>query len=130
MKGLRVLVVDDDEALGMVLQHMLNGEGYETQSARNAAEAWRIFPVFQPGLVISDLQMPGGSGVQVVRQMRKMTVSDCRIIFISGDLNQFPAELEAERENHQATLLPKPFSRTELVRLIEEIESAMATRAA
>lgn len=58
MKALKILVMDDDEALSAVIQHILDGEEYDSRAARNEVGADRIFRMLRPGLVISDLQLP------------------------------------------------------------------------
>lgn len=130
MKALKILVIDDDEALTAVIQHILEGEGYDSRAARNALEADRIFLLFRPGLVISDLQMPEGSGVDLIRRLRKMDHADFKTIYISGDLDRFRADLDEERDLYRVMLLAKPFRRIELLRLVAESERALAVRAA
>jgi DNA-binding response OmpR family regulator len=130
MKALKILVIDDDEALSAVIQQTLEGEGYDSRAARNEVGADRIFRMFRPGLVISDLQLPGGSGVDLIRRLRKIDHADFRTIYISGDLDRFRAELNEERDQYQVMLLPKPFRRIELLRLVAEFERALAVRAA
>jgi DNA-binding response OmpR family regulator len=130
MKALKILVIDDDEALAAVIQHILDGEGYDNRAARNEVSADRIFRMFRPGLVISDLRLPGGSGVDLIRRLRKIDHADFRTIYISGDLDRFRAELNEERDQYRVMLLPKPFRRIELLRLVAEFERALAVRAA
>jgi DNA-binding response OmpR family regulator len=130
MKALKILVVDDDEAFASIVQHILACEGYDSRTARNAAEAYRIFPVFRPGLVISDLQMPGESGVQLIRQLRKVHDVNFRTIYMSGDLDQFRTDLDEEQTKHSVRRLAKPFTRHDLVRVVFQIERALMARAA
>ncbi len=65
-----VLVVDDDESLRRVTQVQLEDEGYSVTTARDAAEASRLLTRKHLDLVITDLSMPGRSGVDLLREIR------------------------------------------------------------
>ncbi len=64
-----VLVVDDDESLRRVTQVQLEDEGYAVTTAANAAEALAILDRAPQDLVITDLKMPGMSGIDLLRRL-------------------------------------------------------------
>jgi Tfp pilus assembly pilus retraction ATPase PilT/ActR/RegA family two-component response regulator len=66
----RILVVEDEAALGDVLREMLMAEGYEVMAASNGAEALRIVYRERPDLVLSDIRMPGMDGIELLRRVR------------------------------------------------------------
>src|SRR4051812_45707376 len=70
MKSARVLVVDDEESLWRVMQVYLQRQGYNTQVAPNSEEALRLLEVSDCQLVLTDLRMPGMSGLELLRVMR------------------------------------------------------------
>jgi two-component system NtrC family response regulator len=67
----RILVVDDDESLRRVTQVQLEQEGYPVATASTAAEALAALEKAPYDLVITDLKMPGLSGVDLLRRVRE-----------------------------------------------------------
>jgi CheY-like chemotaxis protein len=130
MKALKILVIEDNEALAAVILHILESEGYDSRAARNALEADRIFLLYRPDLVISDLQMPRENGVELMRRLRKVGHANFKTIYISGNFDRFRAELDEERDQYRVMLLAKSFRRIELLQLVAEFERALAVRAA
>ncbi len=66
----RVLVVDDDESLRRVTQVQLEQAGFETRTAADGTEALRVLQKSPADLVITDLKMPGMSGLELLRRIR------------------------------------------------------------
>src|SRR5947207_5394438 len=66
----RALLVDDEESISTLLSHRLTREGHRCRSARNAAEALEILKQEEFEVVISDLRMPGMSGMELLRIVR------------------------------------------------------------
>lgn len=118
MKSLKVLLVDDDEKLTYIIKEMLESQGYETRIARDAGDGYLTYLLFRPDLVITDLQMPGKNGLELMRRIRRVNDPKVRTIYMSGDLSQFGSVLEEEKERHEVGLLQKPFSKIELMRLV------------
>ena len=70
MKPRSMLVVDDDESLRRVTQLQLEEAGYQVRTASNGAEALALIEEDTPALVITDLKMPGLSGLEVLKRIR------------------------------------------------------------
>jgi len=70
MSSGRLLIVEDDEGLRQVLHIQLEHEGYETRSASSAEEALPILEKFPHQLVITDLNLPGASGIDLLKRVR------------------------------------------------------------
>jgi two-component system NtrC family response regulator len=66
----RILVVDDDESLRWVTQAQLQQSGYDVSAAANGNDALKIIEQALPDLVITDLKMPGMSGLELLRKIR------------------------------------------------------------
>ncbi len=67
----RVLVVEDDRGLRLVLRRALEGAGYEVEAASDAVTAAERFGGTQPHLVVLDLMLPRGDGLEVCRRIRR-----------------------------------------------------------
>jgi DNA-binding NtrC family response regulator len=70
MTDRRILVVDDDESLRRVTQVQLEQEGYVVSTAANGKDALALLEKSPQDLVISDLKMPGMSGLDLLRRIR------------------------------------------------------------
>lgn len=118
MHGLKILLIEDDENLSYLLQQQLEYSGYETATAKDGPEGLSIYQQLKPDLVISDLELPGEDGVTAVRRMRSADHREVRTIYMSGDLEQFRAELDRELDRPEVALLAKPFSYRQLMQLV------------
>lgn len=70
MTGKRILVVDDEESLRRVTQMKLEQAGYQAVTASDGAEALAVLAKGPQDLVITDLKMPGMTGIEMLRQIK------------------------------------------------------------
>ena len=108
----RVLVVDDDVAVVAVVAAMLTEMGYNAMSAEGMRAALTILPTFEPNVVITDLVMPDGDGMDLVLRLARRTPRPS-LVAMSGNPTgiQF---LRASKILGVKAVLRKPFSQTEL----------------
>src|SRR3970040_791080 len=69
--SLKVLVVDDEAAMRMVLEMRLQGWGYEVLTAADGEEAQRLAETHSPHLVLNGVVMPGLSGLELLRALQQ-----------------------------------------------------------
>ncbi len=82
-----ILIADDDRVLAGVLTARLKKDGYKVVVAFDAMQAIMAALRNPPAAVLLDVNMPGGTGLQVLRQLRSSTkTSQVPIIVISGSL--------------------------------------------
>jgi CheY-like chemotaxis protein len=117
---MKVLIVDDDQAVASVIQLMLEFEGHETRLALTGAEGYLTYFQFLPDLVITDIQMPGENGLELMNHIREYDPM-AKTLYISGNLNQFYSFLEEEKTKYPINFLEKPFSRKELIGQISQL---------
>lgn len=72
MENKNILVVEDDNATRDTMIDLLSEAGYEVQSARNGEEAIAMAREYSFDMVITDLKMPKGDGIQVLEQIKKI----------------------------------------------------------
>ena len=114
MKSLRVLIVEDEAIIGMLLAEVLVGMGHEVCGiAMTETEAVAMAAKGSPDLLIVDAGLPEGNGVSAVAEILRARLVP--YIFMSGDL----AGVRASKPD--ATLLEKPFLESDLVRAIERL---------
>lgn len=70
MKRERILIVEDDRAVALGLEHRLKEEGFEVFWARTGAEALELTRRRQPDVITLDLRLPDTSGYDICRQLR------------------------------------------------------------
>ncbi len=111
----RVLVVDDEPAVGATLRDVLVELGYIVKLAVRGAEALQLVPVFEPDVVLLDLQMPEMSGVEVLDHLRRDRPT-LRVVILTGneDVEVARATLRAGAFDY----LSKPFSIDVLARVV------------
>src|SRR3954471_10111875 len=66
-----ILIIDDEEQLRKLMTRIISLEGYEVTSAKNLREARGILSTRDPDLVLSDVRLPDGDGVDFVREIKK-----------------------------------------------------------
>ena len=66
----KILVVDDEENIRMLYQEELAAEGFQTIPACSGEEAMVLFEQENPDLVTIDIQLPGMSGIELLRKLR------------------------------------------------------------
>ena len=102
----RILIIDDDIDLLMLLERKLVKEGYKVEAAASLPEAEEVIPFFKPQLVLLDINVNGDDGRQLCWKLKKQTGDNAvKVIIISGyDYSAGRAVLFGADD-----LLPKPF---------------------
>ena len=81
----RILIIDDDIDLLMLLERCLDREGYAIETAASLAEAEEILPQFQPHLVLLDINVNGEDGRQLCWKLKNDKAKPAtKVIIISG----------------------------------------------
>lgn len=70
MPGLNVLIVDDEQVLADTLAEFLTAEGHDVRVAYEAASALKKLAGFETDVVLCDIQLPGTSGLELLRKLR------------------------------------------------------------
>lgn len=66
-----LLVVEDDPAMLIALRDILEGAGYQVQTASNGEAALELLPEIEPSLILSDISMPVMDGIRLFEEVRK-----------------------------------------------------------
>lgn len=67
----KILVVDDEEKIRLIVRKMLEREGYEVLEAKDSKECLKILDSEKPDVILMDVMMPEMDGWAVVRELRK-----------------------------------------------------------
>jgi two-component system cell cycle sensor histidine kinase/response regulator CckA len=118
--GMRLLLVEDDEAVRNLASRMLVENGFIVSTAASAGEAEKIFNENQGeyDIVFSDVILPDDNGVFLVERLREKK-PDMSIVLASGYTGE---ELDrGQIEEKGFTFLQKPYTLTELLGIIGEL---------
>jgi len=117
----KILIIDDESHILLMLKKMLGRAGYEIELAGNGKEGLDIFKRSQPDLVITDIIMPEKEGLETIREMRK-TKKDLKIIAMSGG-GKVSADsyLDIARIFGANKIIAKPFTKVEMVSAVIEL---------
>src|SRR2546430_13702649 len=124
MKG-RILIVDDERAIGLAIQRLLGGSGYDVETALSAEEALENLGRTAYHLVITDLTLPKQSGMDLLRSIRERS-PETAVIMITAHGSE-RAAVEAMKLG-AADYLPKPFDNDQLELIVDPAPEGIALR--
>jgi DNA-binding response OmpR family regulator len=114
---LRVLVVDDDNDIRLLLEELLRGAGYAVETAPDGRGALRTFHERPPDLVVLDLSMPELDGFETLERLRDL--SDVPVILLTARTGEID-KVRGFRAGADDYVV-KPFGRQELLARIEAL---------
>ncbi|MED3549446.1 response regulator [Cytobacillus praedii] len=114
MKG-KILIVDDQFGIRILLNEVLQKEGYNTYQAANGIQALEIVSKHSPDLVLLDMKIPGMDGIEILKRMRVID-KEIRVIIMTayGELDM----IQEAKDLGALTHFAKPFD-------IDDIRSAV-----
>ncbi len=107
----RILVVDDETQITRVLRTTLSSQGYEVKTAADGESGCQAARDWLPDLIITDLSMPGMSGVELCRTVRKRSQTPIIVLSVRGEEKTKVEALDAGADDY----VTKPFSVNELL---------------
>jgi DNA-binding response OmpR family regulator len=117
----KILIIDDEPHILLMLKKMLERYNYEIDMATNGAEGIELYKLYKPDLVITDIIMPEKEGLETIREMKRLN-SDLKIIAMSGG-GKVSAEsyLKIAGIFGASKSIAKPFSMKEMLVAIQEL---------
>ncbi len=117
MSASRILVVDDDDAIRLVVGEALRRDGHEVALAASAAEQERFLASFEPDVLITDVMLPDADGLDRIPSIIER-FPDLPVIVISAQNTLSTAVRATEKGAFE--YFPKPFDLDELCRATRE----------
>jgi two-component system response regulator AtoC len=121
----RVLVVDDEENIRLVLQTLLQKHDYEVRVAASAERALELCASFEPEFVLADVRMPGMSGLELCAAVRERAI-DTTVIVMSA-YGSVELALDAIKTGAY-DYIAKPFKQDEVLLVLAKAEEREALR--
>ena len=123
---LKILLIEDDEACAYALQGGLELlDSYEVTVAHNGSEGLALFDTFAPDVVVTDIEMPGMDGFELVQQIR---IRDKSVVIIMASCRTKPKDVLKGFELGADDYIKKPFIAEELHAHIRAILKRMNGR--
>jgi two-component system KDP operon response regulator KdpE len=107
----RILVVDDEQHITMVMRSGLTKHGYDVRVAAEGEAALELFQLWTPDLVITDLSMPNMDGLEVCRRLRAVSTVPIIVLSVKGDEAVKIDALDAGADDY----VTKPFAMGEFL---------------
>lgn len=119
----KVLIIDDDQQLLMLLARMLGSRGFEIVTASDAIAAVSTAVAERPGLILLDMGLPAGNGVIVLQRLRALpTTAYTPVVLLTGGLVDFDRE-QSLAELGCDVILTKPVTTDQLMTAINTVLS-------
>jgi two-component system KDP operon response regulator KdpE len=107
----RILVVDDEQQITLVLRSGLAKHGYDVRVAAEGESALELFRLWMPDLVVTDLSMPNMNGLELCRRLRTMSAVPIIVLSVKGDEGTKVEALDLGADDY----VTKPFGIGELL---------------
>ena len=107
----RILVIDDESQITRVMRAALTAQGYDVRTANDPEEGIEVYKEWSPDLVITDLMMPGMSGVELTRALRTRGTTPILVLSVRDHERTKVEALDAGADDY----VTKPFGIQELL---------------
>ena len=111
MESRKILVIDDESQITRVLRRSLTAHRYDVRAASDGEAGLELFHDWKPDLVITDLSMPEMSGIEVCREIRKISEIPIIVLSVKGEERTKVEALDAGADDY----ITKPFGMNELL---------------
>jgi len=114
-----VVIADDEASMRLLVHATIESDDYKVIEAADGNQAWTLIQQFKPALVLLDVQMPGRSGLEILRSIRADPgLTGTRVILLTGTDHE--SDIEAGLMAGADFYLTKPFSPLDLITRVEE----------
>jgi CheY-like chemotaxis protein len=116
----KVLIVDDEQIIANTLAMILSRAGYDALTAYCGETAVEVALRFEPDMLISDVFMPGITGIEAAVQIRADCPA-CKVLLFSGQAASINMLEMARSQDHQFEILLKPVHPADLLARLGKI---------
>jgi DNA-binding response OmpR family regulator len=114
-----VVIADDEPSMRLLVHATIESDDYKVIEAGDGNQAWSLIQQCKPSLVLLDVQMPGRSGLEILRMIRKDPhLEATRVILLTATDHE--TDIESGLLAGADFYLTKPFSPLDLITRVEE----------
>lgn len=118
-----ILIADDEPSLRLLVRATIESDEYELIEAADGDAAWRLLQAERPAMALLDVQMPGQTGLELVRAIRQEpTLRGMQVVLLTSKAQE--ADVRVGLAAGADKYLTKPFSPMELLAVVEEAVGA------
>ncbi len=128
--GMKVLVVDDEREIILLLEQILKEEGFQVLTARDGRQGYDIFMSERPGLVVSDAMLPKLHGFELCRKIKEESGESTKVMILTAVYKKYKYKGKIEKEYGVDEYLDKPFQITEFLDTLYKMAEAVYGRPA
>lgn len=116
----KIVIIDDEESICMLLSHILKKVYYQTFCAYSLNEGSDLIKKEKPELVFLDINLPDGSGFDLLSKI-KSNGTEVKVVIVSAYDDE--DELSTARENGADDFISKPFTINDIKDVVEKMEA-------
>ncbi len=119
----KILIVDDDKEILMIVELLLNVHGYKVQSIFDPSDITKDVKTFRPDVILMDINMGKHDGREICKLLKSDTLIKAIPVILFSAMHNLQ---ETHRECEATDFIAKPFDSMELIKIIEKHLKAAA----
>jgi DNA-binding response OmpR family regulator len=119
--GTKVLVVDDEREIVLLLEQILTGEGFHVFTAMDGQEGLAVYIRERPPLVVTDAMMPKLHGFELCRRIKEESDNTAKVMILTAVYKKYKYKGKVQEEYNVDEYLDKPFQITEFLQLFNRM---------
>lgn len=122
VETIKTIIVDDTEIIVKTLELYLKeiADIEIVGTASNGAEGYELYKEKKPELILTDMQMPIMTGIELIEKITKEDKENVKAVLITGESN--PAIFTKAQQIGFNKIIKKPFSQEQIIEMVEEIK--------
>ncbi|MCB0353557.1 MAG: response regulator [Bdellovibrionales bacterium] len=128
LEGLSTVVVEDNQDTREVLRHILSNAGADVRIASTVKEGRELIAQSPPDIVLTDLAIPGESGLDLINSIRKSGENYSEVPIVVLSACAFDSDKMAALDAGASLFLPKPFRPAEILTNVRQLTLNMALK--
>lgn len=116
--GMKIMVVDDEREIVLLLEQILSGEGFEVFTAMDGQEGLAMYMKERPPLVVTDAMMPKIHGFELCRRIKEESDNTAKVLILTAVYKKYKYKGKVQEEYNVDEYLDKPFQITEFLEVV------------
>lgn len=119
--GTKVLVVDDEREIVLLLEQILTGEGFQVFTAMDGQEGLAVYMRERPPIVVTDAMMPKLHGFELCRRIKEESDNTAKVLILTAVYKKYKYKGKVQEEYNVDEYLDKPFQITEFLQVLNRM---------